>query len=350
VRTLQQSWPRLPSAKAMKADISLITSLYASEPHLNTFADAISSVFWDLVGRGVRPQLVVIANAPSPRERAAVARIRDAATQDGAGEVVVKEVGRESVYASWNRGVASASADYLGFWNVDDLRNSDALCEGLGLLRGNGAALVYFPWIEVRAAGGLLPRWHVWAAFSDAPAFSRNEFRRDMLTGPFFLFSRALYEQVGRFDEQFRIVGDFDWCVRATDHCDFVRGRRTGGIFVRHPGGLSSSGHPLHACENNVVFLRHGILDRVAPAPRSLMRKYSLEYPGVQVAADASTVARVFGSPGDEPEFDLAAWERAQRRRAALSMATAAPRGLLRRLGLRRAHVDALLRCGGARP
>ena len=60
-------------------------------------------------------------------------------------------VSRESLYASWNRGINLAKGDVLGFWNVDDVRYPEAVIDAIDLIN-KGAELVYFPFMI---------KWHI---------------------------------------------------------------------------------------------------------------------------------------------------------------------------------------------
>src|SRR3990167_3573116 len=81
--------------------------------------------------------------------------------------------------------------------------------------------------------------------------FFWREFALSMHCGPFFIFSRSLYDKVGPFDEQFRIVGDFDWCIRAVKISDkFMLSAKVAGVFKR-TGDTLSGGNLRHAAENN---------------------------------------------------------------------------------------------------
>jgi hypothetical protein len=189
--------------------------------------------------------------------------------------------------------VRAAAAECIGFWNVDDIRNADALREAREAMRA-GAELVYFPFFEIT-------RTKRWGFFNDfaisfvtVPSFNRADFTRGMMVGPFFIFARKLYDRIGPFDEQFHIVGDFEWCVRAAKVTDFHFARALGGAFIHDGTGLSARGNPRHPAENNIVYLRHGALDKIQPADPALMREYRVEFGAETVNVPQAMMEKLF--------------------------------------------------------
>lgn len=260
--------------RALKhADISLVTSLYRGTRWLPSFVSAVETVCGELRAAGLELQLVVVANDATATHRYWLSHLSQRLSSEGLGSLDVQQVSRETLYASWNRGLAAAKAPCLGFWNVDDVRSSAALVEGRELM-ALGAELVYFPEVSVCAnRRGILGRD---VSFPAAPPFERDTFRSSMPLGPFFLFSRELYERVGPFDEQFHVAGDFEWAARAAGLTNFTRGATVGGAFLRHGNALSGVGTERQVVENNIVYVRYGGWEKIMPADPGLFRQYSL--------------------------------------------------------------------------
>lgn len=207
----------------------IITSYFAGEKYLPLYSWALHFV-WRRLPRRIREQLwvVVVANDASAhgerRLAAAVAGIPN--------EVLC--VPRESIYASWNRGVKLLpDAAAFTFWNVDDIRFAKSLTE----------------MFEICAAadGGAVPRLAIcpYLEFTccRCPWAWRWRYRRPRWDNmsPFFCVSRAALERVGLFDETFRIMGDSEWYARYLE-CGLqpTFTRRLGGIFIAHGGSLSA--------------------------------------------------------------------------------------------------------------
>lgn len=279
----------------MTANISLITSLYRSERYLAQYVKRVLRVAREC--SDLTLQLILVANEATSHEREWIVRLQHDALEFLNLQIDPLFVARETLYASWNRGVRAALGECIGFWNVDDLWNSQALREALTATRA-GAEVIYFPFFEmthIKRLGSLIESR---ITFPSVPEFNRTNFTRGMMVGPFFMFTRRLYDRIGAFDEQFRIVGDFDWCVRAAKVTDFYYAHTIGGAFVHDGTGLSARGNPRHVAENNIVYLRHGALDKLQPVAPALMRQYQVGFGSEPVNLPQETLDKLFLEDG----------------------------------------------------
>ncbi len=237
--------------------ISIILSLYNSGRYTDKLAVRISRVAKSLENKGAEFEIIAVLNSPAGKELEFIAKLKDKPWFRYA------VVDRETVFASWNRAVRMAKGEVIGFWNADDTRFAGAIIDGFNLIK-NGADLVYFPFhiVWVLRFGPLavpVKYRHI-----SPPAYSKQEFSRSMHCGPFFMISREFYNRVGPYDEQFKISGDFDWCVRAAKISDkFVLSKKNAGIFNVDGGGLSAGANPRLLAENEIVYKRYGITDKI---------------------------------------------------------------------------------------
>ncbi len=307
-------------------DVSLVSSLFRTEAYLPTFLDRARRLASELAAVSLSVEFVLIANDPGPQEQ----RLMQAFAQD-TPHVQLLNVPRETLYASWNRGVAAASADLLGFWNVDDLRTSAAVVQGVQCLR-SGCKLVYFHHEVLRVKDGKNARSVRYLALPYDAALHR----RVMKCGPFFMFRRDLYEAVGPFDAAYRIVGDFDWCARATFHADFCPVNVLGGTFILHGGNLSSTGDPRQIAEHNIVALKLGRPQDLTPADPNVMRATWANWGAARLPLTDEQQAQFWGE-GAAARYAvwLAARERAQRRQRWMQRLRWLPKQLVDRSGLR---------------
>lgn len=251
--------------------ISIVTSLYRTDRYLNKFSKRLILVAEYLISHNVDFELIAIANDPTEAEKSFGERFK----QEKWFKFV--SVPRETLYTTWNRGVKMAKGEAVGFWNVDDFRYPEAVEEAAKRFQ-QGADLVYFPFLIVWYYN--IKKWSfpVKFRFDHSIKFDKREFTRSMCCGPFFMFTKDLFNKVGPFDEQFKIVGDFDWCVRAAKISDkFILAKNSAGIFRVDGNGLSSGGKPIHVAENNIVLRRHNVPDKIMPVDSKLEEKYCVE-------------------------------------------------------------------------
>lgn len=254
--------------------ISLITSLYKSDRYLNKFSKQLKFFSAELKSKNIPFEIIAIANDPTEREKLF--------GKEFSGEPWFSfiSVGRESVYATFNRGVSLAKGDKIGLWNSDDTRFAGALVEAEQLF-ARGAELIYFPFFikrYLKLGSWYLPLPVMQKIDKQVPEFNAAtsaEFKRNMNCGPFFLFTKTLYQKTGPFDEQFKIAGDFDWCARAAYQTQkFIKAKSLGGIFRVDGGGLSTGINPRRTAENNIVFMRNHALDKIGVADESIIKQY----------------------------------------------------------------------------
>jgi GT2 family glycosyltransferase len=196
-------------------------------------------------------EIIVIANAPTKKEVEAFENLN----KEKWFRYV--EVPRESVFASINRGVDLAKGDVVGLWNVDDVRFPEALIDSDRLFKNN-IDIVYFPFIIKWYLNLIGINFLIKRKIIKPPLFDKKKFTSEMHCGPFFLFRKDFYKQVGPFDEQFKISGDLDWCIRAAKISDkFVLSEKDGGVFRVDGGGLSAGRKKQHLLEDNIIKARH---------------------------------------------------------------------------------------------
>ncbi len=253
--------------------ITIITSLYKSDYYINDFSKNLK-IFADKLNKNnIQFEYLVIANEPTPKEQQFAKDFGQFSWFN------FFSVNRETLYASWNRGVEMAKGEIIGFWNVDDKRYGQGIVEANKLFK-NGADLVYFPFKinKYISLFGNYIRVYQKTINTQIPEFSQStkpEFLKSMLCGPFFMFTKAFFSKVGPFDEQFRIAGDFDWCIRSAKISNnLVKSKELGGEFRVDGGGLSAGANDRLVVENNVVYSRHNIKEKLQNINSELSKQY----------------------------------------------------------------------------
>lgn len=272
-------------------DVAFVTSLYRSARHLPQFLRLLEEMYRELQESDLTMEAIVVSNDADRREQRALARAVAKHAQDTV--LTVLNVPRECIYASWNRGVTAARADIIGFWNVDDVRNGAAVVEGVRLIR-ESHRLVAFPWVIVKEAVRGRTCVHEFAIFHDSNSISPENAFSQFVIGPFFMFDRSLLTDYGAFDEQFHIVGDYDWQLRLAPHVPLVCGQSLGGVFLSDGANLSSTGSARLRVEQNVLFRRHHLAKPewpLDPLGVRLLAAYDVEHicsPGTPRRSDFS--------------------------------------------------------------
>lgn len=279
-------------------DVTIVTSLYRSDTFLPRYCDQLVSVGNALQQAGTALEVVLVVNDATPFERQTIAEL--AARASGVFQVKPLYVEREPLYASWNRGIEASTGECLGFWNVDDIRTAEALIEGNQRIHA-GCRLIDFPYTLIqieRSVGGIHRTTPVeYQAFPyDIETYNPLDRLR---TGPFFMFARTLYDEVGAFDPRFKIVGDFEWNIRASKMTSFCRGQAHSGKYVIHGENLSASS--LLPVEENIVLMLFPEVhhwEGLRPVPPDLMRSTWNIWNSVDIPPDVQD--RLWGETGSQ--------------------------------------------------
>ena len=235
-------------------DVTIVTSLYRSGEFLNQYVSHLLAVGSELHQAGLALEVILIANDALSFERERIADLIQAAAPQFQVQPIY--VAREPLYASWNRGIQAASGRSVTMWNVDDIRTSEALIDGHRRIV-EGCRLVDFTSTLVYSAR-IFGRAFVYQRVKLMPLFYDHEGNNPVdrkRTGPFFMFERSLYDEVGAFDTRFKIAGDFEWIVRAAQLTDFCASPVHAGLYVIHGGNISAGA--LMPAEENVVLMLH---------------------------------------------------------------------------------------------
>ncbi len=227
--------------------ISFITSLYRSDHHIQKYVHLIIPFHQTLFEAGIQSKFIIISNEPSMEERKHLKLLSEYSW------VSIIEVPRETLYASWNRGVREAPDGHITFWNVDDERYPEAIISMMTEYKKSPVDVAYFPFRYkryVRVVGMKVP-----AKFQtiEPAEFDKLRFKTEMHGGPFFVITKQAYEKVGCFDESFTIAGDFDWFTRAAENCSFKKIDTIAGTFTNDGRTLSGSRSQIQEEENKRI-------------------------------------------------------------------------------------------------
>jgi glycosyltransferase involved in cell wall biosynthesis len=233
----------------MPPRVSLLASTYRSRRFLEAWLRSLESqTVWP------QAELVVVANDPEPDEQRLLGEFAARHAQ-----VRLLEVARESLYRSWNRAIAEASAPVLAIANVDDLRTPGGLETQVAAMEADPQALFCYGAFTISRRfppppgdGRLVP----------AEPFDREAFTRGMRLGPFFVWRNTGEPATTWFDEQLRVGGDMDLAVRLALHGRGIPVSESLGVYYDGSTGLSTTGD-VQPIERTVLELRYGIYEDI---------------------------------------------------------------------------------------
>lgn len=229
--------------------ISIITSLYKSEKYIHRYIKHVSKVSNSLSKNNIEHEFIMIFNSPSDTEKNIIEKIK--LNNNIKSKIIICP--RETLYATWNRGIKEAKYDKITFWNVDDIRFDKAIIDGIDKIN-NGIELVYFPFIYKRYIWifdfKILVKYKIIKTID----YDKTLFTTGMYIGPFFMIKKEVFEKIGLFDESYKIAGDFEFAVRASKHnILFDKSDVLAGVFTNDGRTLSGKKDKLQQEENKRI-------------------------------------------------------------------------------------------------
>ena len=225
--------------------ISVITSVYKGIEYIESFfcnflqIDNISEV-----------ELVMVLNEPTRDEIDIVTEYKKRIPY-----IIVIEVNRESLYASWNRAIKLSHGKYLATWSIDDCRTSESLSVQSNTLDKNPTCMIatgnYYKIFKFGDITGFLKKDS--ALKKDVNGYT--QFRN----GCFLMWRKELHDYIGYFDEQFNIGGDAEFYMRAMyNGHKIISTNSLLGYFLRESNkGLSKQKSKERGWESQIIGMRY---------------------------------------------------------------------------------------------
>lgn len=194
----------------MMAKVTAIVSAYNAERHIRGRLDNLLAQ--TLYARGELE--IVVVNAGSRDGTDAIAR-------DYLGCITYIRSLRETIYVSWNRGIAISKGEYITNANADDRLRPDALEVMADALDENpDIGLVYADATVVSSENA---EWGKPYTVSDKlpyfgrlawPDFDARLLLQGYFGGPNPMWRHSLHAQFGMFDESYQLAGDLEFALR----------------------------------------------------------------------------------------------------------------------------------------
>ena len=183
--------------------------------------------------------------------------IIDGASNDGTLDVIkhyedslayIVSENDKGIYHAMNKGLLLAQGDYIAFLNADDYYFSYAIEESINNIDKNDLDISYAGLYFKDSNGNSIladegREWDDSMLIQGIPGGHET-----------FLAHKDCYNSIGGFDEQFRIVSDYDWCMRAYNY-GFKAKLLKKPILVMQTGGVSFH-EAVDKDENFVLFAK----------------------------------------------------------------------------------------------
>lgn len=244
--------------------ISIITSLYRCEAFLESFIQH----YFNIVNKD-ECELIFVHNDPTEQEL----RIINKFDWSGAHLTHI-QIGREGLYSSWNRAIKIARGEYLAVWNVDDIRTPNSLLAQKNALDNSDAVLCYGDFYGTCEYGTFK---HRLLQYDEFDKIKKAKLRRHII-GCFPMWRKSVHEKVGYFDEQFRLVSDFEFQLRLLPNYKFVKADQVLGYYLEFVGHKLSSNGFLQNKERTVVEIRYKIYEKILMHTLPFLSKYRPYY------------------------------------------------------------------------
>jgi SAM-dependent methyltransferase len=229
----------------------VLTSLYNCEAFLSDFLKALSQIEGQ-----EQIEVLLLHNAPTKNELALINH--HLPTLNFVRHIIIPE--RETLYRTWNRGIELSAGEYITIWNVDDVRFPRSILQQAQALDNNPQASMAYGDIWLSDQYGVQG-----AKKTDSPIDNRRthkKFLSGYYASCFQMWRKSVHSVIGYYDEQFKCVADFDFQIRLALRYSLVKVSEPLGIyFENRPDKLSHNG--LQELENNIVYLRYGVYEKV---------------------------------------------------------------------------------------
>lgn len=231
----------------MKPKVTVLTSLYRCKAFLQKYFYYLSQL-----EKTDEIEVLLLHNDPTPQET-------DIINLNLKNYSFVKYhliPVRESLYATWNRGILLANGEYICIWNVDDIRFPLSICwEAETLDKNPQADLTY---------GDLYYMYEYDKGTNDRTAYSNFDsmphlFLNSFQMGCFPMWRKSIHNKIGYFDEQFRVVGDYDFQIRVAFFCKMVKTHKVLGYYLEFCRHKLSSNMALQKREQTLLYIRYGL-------------------------------------------------------------------------------------------
>jgi GT2 family glycosyltransferase len=143
----------------------------------------------------------------------------DGGSTDGSVDLIKQHSDRIAYWVSepdqgisdaFNKGIATAKGDYIGLLNADDWLSPDQIEEAIRMLESSDAGFAFGDLFYHAPDGTTLHMIQ-----GDAAYESKIQSLMPALNHPTMLVRRTVFDDIGGFDQRYKVAMDYDWALRA---------------------------------------------------------------------------------------------------------------------------------------
>lgn len=213
--------------------VSVIVSVYNGAGKINTFVSGLER--FTAEEKSIAEFIFVDSASLDDTGSVLTERLQQAASR-GIGALYIRSRERETIQRAWNRGIAAARGEYLGFLGVDEMNRPDSLAKMAAFLDRRrdidwvqGSAVI----TEVNAAGSYVRDVMAYDRTFDSQHVHYLECCYISYVGA--LYRKAIHDRVGFYDDAFRAAGDTEFKNRALPFIRVETLPETFGTFLNYP-------------------------------------------------------------------------------------------------------------------
>jgi len=232
----------------LKKDIlvSAIVSVYNSEIFIKgLFEDLINQTLFE---KGMM-EIVVVNSGSTENEEPIIQEY----ISKHENITYLKTENRESIYQAWNRGIKASAGKYITNANTDDRHREDALEIMANHLENDIS-------IDIIYANSLKTDKPNDTFYSTTPktGMAWIDFDPDLILfgcylGPHPMWKKELHEKYGYFDENLKVVGDYEYWLRVAGKVKFFHLNEFLGLYYYYDGSAEHRDNSLTSRENEAV-------------------------------------------------------------------------------------------------
>ena len=229
--------------------ITVITSLY----HCSKYIESYLKFTLNIVNLE-EVEILLLHNEPQYDEMRIIERYLP--LNKSLKHVIISK--RESLYTTWNRGCKIATGKYIAIWNVDDIRFPDSLQRQAEILdKYPEVAMPYGNYYLTAVYGDLTGK------FINERDCSRLKYKLlpkySHLVSCFPMWRKSIHDELGYFDEQFKLAADYDFQIRIARKYKLKKIEHNIGCYLSDNPNRLSKNTNLQQSELLAIELRYGI-------------------------------------------------------------------------------------------